>query len=61
MVNNLRQEPLFLRRELALASGYETLLCVPLMAQDRVVGTLQLYGGAERPCRVRACPLASHL
>jgi len=57
LVNNLRQEPLFLRRELALASGYETLLCVPLMAQARVVGTLQLYGSAERPLSHESLPL----
>jgi PAS domain S-box-containing protein len=57
LVNNLRQEPLFLRRELALASGYETLLCVPLMAQARVVGTLQLYGSAERPLSRESLPL----
>jgi PAS domain S-box-containing protein len=46
LVDDLRQEPRFLRRELALANGYEALLCVPLMAQTRAVGTLQLYGSA---------------
>ena len=62
LVDDLRREPLFLRRELALASGYETLLCVPLMAQTKAVGTLQLYGSAERRLSREILPLcASHL
>jgi PAS domain S-box-containing protein len=48
LVDDLRREPLYLRRELALASGYESLLCAPLLAQTKTVGTLQLYGSAER-------------
>jgi GAF domain len=47
LVDDLRQEPRFLRRELALASGYEALLCMPLKAQTKAVGTLQLYASAE--------------
>jgi PAS domain S-box-containing protein len=58
LVDDLRREPLFLRRELALASGYETLLCMPLIAQTKAVGTLQLYGGAERHLSRDSLPLA---
>jgi PAS domain S-box-containing protein len=57
LVDDLRQEPLFLRRELALASGYETMLCVPLMAQTQAVGTIQLYGSAERHLSREILPL----
>jgi two-component system, NtrC family, sensor kinase len=57
LVDDLRQEPRFLRRELALASGYEALLCVPLMAQTTAVGTLQLYGSAERRLSCDSLPL----
>ena len=46
LVEALSREPLFLRREPALACGYQALLCVPLMAQTKAVGTLQLYGNA---------------
>jgi PAS domain S-box-containing protein len=47
VVDDLRREPRFRRRELALASAYEALLCAPLKAQTKAVGTLQLYGNAE--------------
>jgi PAS domain S-box-containing protein len=57
LVADLRREPLFLRGELALASGYETMLCVPLMAQTKPVGTLQLYGNAERRFSSESLPL----
>jgi PAS domain S-box-containing protein len=57
LVEDLRQEPRFLSRELAIASGYETLLCVPLMAQTKPVGTIQLYGGAERRLLRDSLPL----
>ncbi|MGH8067102.1 MAG: protoglobin domain-containing protein [Candidatus Entotheonellia bacterium] len=57
LVEDLRQEPLFLRRELALASGYKTLLCVPLMAQTKTVGSLQLYGSADRHLSREILPL----
>src|SRR5262245_48249439 len=58
LVEDLRQEPRFLRRELALASGYETLLCVPLMAQSKAVGAIQLFGSAQRPLSRESLPLA---
>ena len=48
LVDDLRHESRFLRRELALASGYEALWCVPMMVQTKAVGTLQLYGSAVR-------------
>jgi hypothetical protein len=57
LVEDLRQEPLFLLREQALASGYETLLCVPLMAQAKAVGTMQLYGSADRRLSREVFPL----
>ena len=57
LVDDLRQAPLFLRRELALANGYETLLCVPLMAQTKTVGTIQLYGSADRHLSHESLPL----
>jgi PAS domain S-box-containing protein len=57
LVEDLRQEPLFLRRQAALASGYQALLCVPLMAQSQPVGTLQLYGNAEHRLSPDSLPL----
>jgi PAS domain S-box-containing protein len=57
LVDELREEPRFLRRELALASGYETLLCLPLVAQTTPVGTIQLYGSAERRLSREILPL----
>jgi PAS domain S-box-containing protein len=58
LVDDLCQELRFLRRELALASGYETLLCVPLIAQSKAVGALQFFGSAERPLSRESLPLA---
>jgi GAF domain-containing protein len=57
LVEDLRREPLFLHRELVLASGYESLVCMPLIAQTRAVGTLQLYGRAERHLSPESLPL----
>jgi PAS domain S-box-containing protein len=57
LVDDLRREPLFLRRDLALASGYEALWCVPLVAQTKPVGTLQLYGSAARRLARESLPL----
>jgi PAS domain S-box-containing protein len=57
LVEDLRRKPLFLRRELALASGYKTLLCVPLTAQTKAISTLQLYGSAEYPLSPDIVPL----
>jgi PAS domain S-box-containing protein len=57
LVGDLRHEPRFLRRELALASGYEALVCVPLKAQTKAVGTLQLYGSRERRLAREDLPL----
>jgi PAS domain S-box-containing protein len=57
LIEDLNNEPLFLRREAALASGYQTLLCVPLMAQTKPVGTLQLYGSEERHFSSEILPL----
>ena len=57
LVDDLRQETRFSRREAALASGYEALWCVPLRAQTRAVGTLQLFGSAERQLSHEILPL----
>jgi two-component system NtrC family sensor kinase len=57
LVEDLSREPLFLRREAALASGYQGLLCIPLLAQSKSVGTLQLYGNAERRLSSEDLPL----
>jgi PAS domain S-box-containing protein len=57
LVDDLSQELRFLRREVALASGYEAVLCVPLTSQTRAVGTLQLYGNAERHLSREILPL----
>ena len=57
LVDDLRHESRFLRRELALASGYEALWCVPVMAQTEAVGTLQLYGSAVRHLSREILPL----
>jgi PAS domain S-box-containing protein len=57
LVDDLRREPLFSRRELALASGHETLVCIPLRAQAKAVGTLQLYGSAEQHLSRNSLPL----
>ena len=56
-VDDLRHESRFLRRELAIASGYEALWCVPVMAQTKAVGTLQLYGSAVRHLSPEILPL----
>jgi PAS domain S-box-containing protein len=57
LVEDLSLEPLFPRRQAALASGYQALLCVPLMAQSKPVGTLQLYGNAEHRLSRDSLPL----
>jgi PAS domain S-box-containing protein len=57
LVEDLSREPLFPRRELALTSGYEALLCMPLKAQTKTVGTLQLYGSGERNLSRDSLPL----
>jgi PAS domain S-box-containing protein len=57
LVEDLSREPLFLCREAAVASGYQALLCVPLMAQTKAVGTLQLYGDAEHRLSREILPL----
>jgi PAS domain S-box-containing protein len=57
LVDDLQHESQFLRRELALANGYQTLWCVPLVAQSKAVGTLQLYGNAERRPSPESLPL----
>jgi two-component system, NtrC family, sensor kinase len=57
LVEDLSREPLFSRPAAALASGYQSLLSVPLMAQTNPVGTLQLYGNAERRLSPEIIPL----
>jgi PAS domain S-box-containing protein len=57
LIEDLNREPLFLHREAVLASGYQILLCVPLMAQTKPVGTLHLYGNAERRFSSEILPL----
>jgi two-component system NtrC family sensor kinase len=57
LVEDLSREPRFSRPTAALASGYQSLLCVPLMAQTNPVGTLQLYGNAERRLSPEIIPL----
>src|SRR5262249_11036066 len=57
LVADLSREPRFSRPAAALASGYQSLLCAPLMAQTNPVGTLQLYGNAERRLAPELIPL----
>jgi PAS domain S-box-containing protein len=57
VVADLGREPLFLRREAALACGYRALLCTPLIAQGKPLGTLQLYGDPEQCCPPETLPL----
>jgi PAS domain S-box-containing protein len=57
LVDDLRHEPPSPPRDLALTSGYEALLCVPLMAQTKMVGTLQLYGNAAQQLSRETLPL----
>ena len=57
LVEDAGQEPRFLRREAALASGYVAVLCTPLIAQGKPVGTLQLYASAEHRYSAELLPL----
>jgi two-component system, NtrC family, sensor kinase len=57
LVEDLSREPLFLHREAALASGYQALLCVPLLAHTRPIGTIQLYGGTAHRWSPEILPL----
>ena len=57
LVEDLSREPRFSRPAAALANGLQSLLCVPLMAQTNPVGTLQLYGNAERRLSPEIIPL----
>jgi PAS domain S-box-containing protein len=57
LVEDAVQEPRFLRCEAALASGYGAVLCTPLIAQGKPVGTLQLYASAEHRYPAELLPL----
>ena len=57
LVEDAVQEPRFLRCEAALASGYGAVLCTPLIAQGKPVGTLQLYASAEHRYSAELLPL----
>jgi PAS domain S-box-containing protein len=57
LVEDLSQDSVFRRREPALASGYRSLLCVPLLAQTKTLGSLQIYGSTERPLWPEIVPL----
>ena len=57
LVEDAAREPRFLRCEAALASGYVAVLCTPLIAQSKPVGTLQLYASAEHQYSAELLPL----
>lgn len=57
LVENLEVEAQFFRQEAARACGYRKLLCTPLIAQGRALGTLQLYGTTEHCCAPETLPL----
>ncbi len=57
LVETLADQGEFLRRDIALAHGYRSLLSTPLIAQGAPLGTLQLYGQDERCCRPETLPL----
>jgi len=57
LVENLEVEAQCFRHEAARAYGYRKLLCTPLIAQGRALGTLQLYGTSEHCCDPETLPL----
>lgn len=48
-VPDLRQEPRYLRRDLAAAEGFVALLALPLSVRNRVIGVLHAYSSVPRP------------
>jgi PAS domain S-box-containing protein len=56
LVENLAEDRSFLRRDMALACGYRSLLSAPLIAQGTPLGTLQLYGQDAHCCPPDALP-----
>jgi two-component system, NtrC family, sensor kinase len=57
LVEDPAREPHFQCREAALASGYVAMLCVPLIAQGKPVGILQLFSSPEHQYAVELLPL----
>ncbi|MBI3328732.1 MAG: PAS domain S-box protein [Nitrospinae bacterium] len=57
LVEDVDEEPQFLRREAARAFGYRSLLCTPLLAHGTPIGTLQIYAQARHGLTLEMSPL----
>ena len=47
-VRNAQTDKRFLRKKLAKAAGYKSLLCVPILTKDQLLGTFMLYSLESR-------------